>query len=86
MRGKSIRRIKRMSTEDNRVNPYPIRLTPELKERLQASAKANGRSLHAEMMLRLEASFTEPESPKTENDLTEARIREIVREELTKSQ
>lgn len=71
-----------MSNESQQVNPYPIRLTPELKVKLQASAKANGRSLNAEMLLRLEASFAEPKPLAAESGLTEERIREIVREEL----
>lgn len=74
-----------MSKETQQVNPYPIRLTKELRERLEAIAKTNGRSLNAEMILRLEASLgNEPE----ENSIDE-RIRrialELIREELAKA-
>jgi len=48
---------KLMSKEQQQVNPYPIRLTAELKEKLKDSAKTNGRSLNAEMLIRLDASF-----------------------------
>lgn len=46
---------------NQQVNPYPIRLPKELREKLEAVAKANGRSLNAEMLLRLEASLREEE-------------------------
>lgn len=46
-----------MSKDNQQVNPYPIRLTKELREKLEKSAKAEGRSLNAEMLLRLEVSF-----------------------------
>ena len=50
-----------MKKETQQVNPYPIRLTPSLKKRLQKSAENNGRSLNAEMLLRLENSFISEE-------------------------
>lgn len=49
-----------MSKEDQRIHPYPIRLTKELREKLETAAKAAGRSLNAEMMRRIEASFDSP--------------------------
>ncbi len=74
-----------MSKESQQVNPYPIRLTKELREKLEAIAKANGRSLNAEMILRLESTL---ESDSNEADMLE-RMRqialEVVREELAKS-
>jgi hypothetical protein len=42
---------------EKQVSPYPVRLTPELREQLENAARAGGRSLNAEMLLRLEASF-----------------------------
>lgn len=44
---------------DKQVSPYPVRLTPELRAMLEESARAGGRSLNAEMLLRLEASFVD---------------------------
>ncbi|MFZ1389734.1 MAG: Arc family DNA-binding protein [Thiolinea sp.] len=74
-----------MSKESQQVNPYPIRLTKELREKLEAIAKANGRSLNAEMILRLESTL---ESDSNEADMLK-RMRqialEVVREELAKA-
>lgn len=41
-----------------RIAPYGLRMPPELKEMLQASAAANNRSMNAEIVLRLENSFS----------------------------
>lgn len=71
---------------DNRPPPYSMRLDPDLRAKLEAIAKANGRSLHAEISIRLEASLQTQERPTVENqDLTESRIRELIRDELTKA-
>lgn len=45
-----------MST-DNRPPPYSMRLDPVLRAKLEESAKNAGRSLHAEIAMRLEDSF-----------------------------
>lgn len=73
-----------MSKENQQVNPYPIRLTKELKVKLEESAKQHGRSLNAEMLLRLEASFTDSPSGE-EQYLTAEQVRSLVREELLKA-
>lgn len=39
------------------INPFGLRMQPELRERLEASAGLSGRSLNAEIVQRLEASF-----------------------------
>ncbi len=39
------------------INPFGLRLQPELKARLEEAAKQNKRSLNAEISARLEASF-----------------------------
>lgn len=39
------------------IPPFGLRLQPDLKERIEAAAKANGRSMNAEIVSRLEASF-----------------------------
>lgn len=49
-----------MSKEDQRVNPYPVRLSKETKQALEAIAKANGRSLNAQMVLMLESALVNP--------------------------
>ena len=40
------------------ANPYPIRLPKALKAKIEESAKRHSRSLNAEMVLRLESSFS----------------------------
>ncbi|MDQ5769566.1 Arc family DNA-binding protein [Thiothrix subterranea] len=72
-----------MSKEDQRIHPYPVRLTKELREKLDTAAKAAGRSLNAEMLLRLEASFSELSTD--DQPMTAAQVRELIREELTKA-
>ena len=72
-----------MSKEDNRINPYPIRLTKELTVKLEDSAKLHGRSLNAEMLLRLEASFSD-ESQNNAHTLTVEQVKELIREELAR--
>jgi predicted DNA-binding protein len=84
MQNDSLWTIKPMSKDDNRVNPYPIRLPPPLRKRLEAIAKANGRSLNAEMLLRLEASLDGQDGFVVSDEL-EARMREIAKEEAQKA-
>lgn len=38
------------------ITPYPLRLDPDLRAELERSAKDAGRSLHAEIVRRLEQS------------------------------
>jgi hypothetical protein len=37
--------------------PYPLRMPPDLRERLELAAEQAGRSLHTEVLQRLEQSF-----------------------------
>lgn len=39
------------------ISPYPIRMPPDLRRALEDSAKSGARSLHAEIIARLERSF-----------------------------
>ncbi|OQX04483.1 MAG: hypothetical protein BWK73_36070 [Thiothrix lacustris] len=73
-----------MSKEYQQVNPYPIRLTKELRERLEASAKEASRSLNAEMIRRLEASYAMPDES-DEVTLTASQIRQLIQEEIAKA-
>lgn len=43
--------------EKPRATPYPLRMPGELRAKLEAAAAAASRSLHAEIVARLEASF-----------------------------
>lgn len=40
------------------INPFGLRMQPELRAKLEESARANGRSLNAEITARLEHSYT----------------------------
>jgi len=42
------------------INPFGLRLQPELKARLEEAAKKNKRSLNAEISARLESTFPAP--------------------------
>jgi hypothetical protein len=44
--------------ENTQPPSYPLRLAPELRERLEGVAKGNKRSLNAEIAARLDASFS----------------------------
>ncbi|UJS23522.1 TraY domain-containing protein [Thiothrix winogradskyi] len=46
-----------MKKEYQQLPSYPLRLEPETRAKLEAIAKANGRSLHAEISMRLEDSL-----------------------------
>lgn len=39
------------------IAPFPVRIPPELRERLEASRTSEGRSLNAEIVHRLQQSF-----------------------------
>lgn len=75
--------IERMAGQQQ--TPYPLRLAPELRETLEAIAKEKGRSLNAEITLRLEESLKGQADSQADSDLIKligAEIRQIVREEL----
>ncbi|WP_290425265.1 Arc family DNA-binding protein [Massilia sp. YIM B02769] len=42
---------------NDRPSPYPIRPSAELRAKLEAAARLGGRTLHAEIIARLEQSF-----------------------------
>lgn len=44
-------------TDRHVISPYPVRMPPELREELERSAKKGARSLHAEIIARLERSI-----------------------------
>lgn len=65
-----------MSSDRHTISPYPIRMSAELRSRLEESAKKGARSLHAEIISRLEESFT----PRTLDDIEAARPAQLERE------
>ena len=62
------------------VNPFGLRMPPEVKEELEKLAEQNRRSLNAEIVVRLEESIRREK----ERWLTEENLRRIVAEELDK--
>lgn len=46
-----------MATDRHQAPSYPLRMPDDLKARVANSAQANNRSLHAELLVRLEESF-----------------------------
>ena len=44
-------------TDKHQAQSYPLRMPADLKERVVGAAKESGRSLHAEIVARLQASF-----------------------------
>lgn len=66
---------------DGRITPYPLRIDSETRAKIEALAKANGRSLNAQIVLMLDewlsGSHVEESKPLNDED-----VRRIVREEL----
>lgn len=56
------------------ISPIGLRVTPDLKLMIRVAAKKNGRSMNAEMLARLTASFD------TRVDLHEVTTGELLRE------
>ncbi|WP_179217892.1 Arc family DNA-binding protein [Delftia sp. K82] len=52
-----------MATDRHQAPSYPLRMPDELKARIQAAADASGRSLHAELLHRLQSSTEEGAGP-----------------------
>lgn len=50
----------------HQISPYPIRMPHHLREQLEAAATEGNRSLHAEIVARLQASFERDESEERE--------------------
>lgn len=68
-----------MTKDYHRITPYPLRLEAELRKQLDKASKKESRSLHAEIVHRLTASFDAPDNNNSE--LAEL-IRQIIKEEL----
>lgn len=57
------------------ISPYPIRMPHDLRERLEASAKSGNRSLHAEIIARLAASYADEDRRQLTHDEVAAAAR-----------
>ena len=80
--------------EDTRPLPYSLRLEPETRAKLEAVAKANGRSLNAQIIMMLESALEHEYSNSLisklsqENDaenLIRRIAQEVVRDEMSKA-
>lgn len=62
------------------ADQFPLRLPDGYRERIKAAAKANGRSMNAEMLYRLLAydRVTQPEQATTRLDAVEAKLDRII--------
>lgn len=50
-------------TDRHQQKPYPLRMPEDLRAQLEQAAKAGARSLHSEILARLEASFDPKPEP-----------------------
>ena len=66
----------RSKIEESRPQPYSLRLEPETRAKLEAIAKANGRSLNTQIVMMLESQMQSEEAPTMNDDLDE-RMRQI---------
>ena len=80
-----------MKAEPRQLPSYPLRLEPEVRAKLEAIAKANGRSLNTQITMMLEAALQgEPpplSTPTNDNDMESIARRvamEVVRQELAR--
>lgn len=71
-----------MATDRHQAPSYPLRMPDEMKAKISATAAASGRSLHAELLFRLEESFRltedDAELARTRIQLKESRLRESI--------
>lgn len=63
------------------INPFGLRMPPNVKAKIEKLAEQNRRSLNAEIVVRLEESIKREK----ESCITGDELRRIVREELTKA-
>jgi hypothetical protein len=66
------------------INPFGLRLQPELKAKLEAAAQRNGRSLNTEIALRLELTVKAEETTSDEIDRQIGVELDFLRSELTR--
>ena len=57
-------------TDRHQQKPYPLRMPDDLRAKLEDAAKEGSRSLHAEIVARLQASFTPPEAVRQRRGLS----------------
>lgn len=60
---------------------FKLRVSPELRDEIERAAKANNRSMNAEIVARLQSSFSQDVAQPDLSKICEV-VREAVREEL----
>ncbi|MEB1529874.1 Arc family DNA-binding protein [Xanthomonas sp. WHRI 7945] len=63
------------------INPFGLRMQPELREQLEAAASESGRSLNAEITARLEASFASNDAEDFHRDFLNSVVFDTFEEE-----
>lgn len=72
----------------HQIAPYPIRMPAELRAQLEDAAKAGNRSLHAEIIARLQSTFAAPTEEEAIAQPTLAKLMkdvESIKERLNKA-
>lgn len=62
---------------------YSVRLPASIRRQLEESARASGRSLHAEILLRLGDSLDASKNAPSAQDGLSASVRELIQKEVT---
>ncbi|MBO0612972.1 hypothetical protein [Thiothrix fructosivorans] len=75
-----------MKQEPRQPASYPLRLETETRAKLEALAKANGRSLNAQIVLMLDGLLQSDSEQTTPDGLVAERIKEYVRQEMAEQQ
>lgn len=66
--------------------PFPLRIEAETRAKLEAIAKANGRSLNAQIALILDGFLQSDSDQSAPDGLVAERIKEYVRQEMAEQQ
>lgn len=59
------------------INPFGLRMPPELRERIEESARESGRSMNAEIVHRLNESFEIDAAEELSEEELDIRLREM---------
>ena len=62
---------------DRSVPDMKLRLPPDLRQKVEAAAKAKDRSLNGEIVARLKASFDGPSEPEKRIEILEAELENL---------
>lgn len=73
-----------MTTDRHQKKPYPLRMPDKLREDLELSASAGNRSLHAEIVARLQQSFNLEPMKETKRDELVKLINDAIDERLAR--